>query len=53
MTDSDSHGTSVAGQIAMVRDNGYCGVGVAYDAKYAGNTSLYAIVMYACMHARL
>ena len=36
MTDSDSHGTSVTGQIAMVRDNGICGVGVAYDTKYAG-----------------
>ena len=36
MTDDDSHGTSVTGQIAMARDNGYCGVGVAYDANYAG-----------------
>ncbi len=33
----DNHGTSCAGVIAMVKDNGVCGVGVAYDAKIAGN----------------
>ncbi len=32
----DNHGTSCAGVIAMVKDNGVCGVGVAYDAKIAG-----------------
>ena len=33
---SDSHGTNVAGEIAMVRNNTICGVGVAYDSRIAG-----------------
>lgn len=32
----DGHGTNVAGEIAMVRNNGICGVGVAYNAQIAG-----------------
>ena len=32
----DRHGTSCAGEIAMVKDNGVCGVGVAYDSKISG-----------------
>ena len=36
---SDSHGTNVAGEIAMTRNNTVCGVGVAYDARLAGNIS--------------
>ena len=33
---NDSHGTACAGEIGMVRNNGVCGVGVAYDSKIAG-----------------
>lgn len=32
----NSHGTRCAGEIAAARDNGVCGVGVAYDSKVAG-----------------
>jgi len=32
----NSHGTRCAGEIAAARDNGVCGVGVAYDSKIAG-----------------
>lgn len=32
-----SHGTRCAGEVAAARDNGVCGVGVAYDSKIAGN----------------
>lgn len=32
----DSHGTRCAGEVAAARDNGICGVGVAYDSKIAG-----------------
>jgi proprotein convertase subtilisin/kexin type 2 len=32
----NSHGTRCAGEIAAARDNGICGVGVAYDSKIAG-----------------
>ena len=31
-----SHGTRCAGEIAAQRDNGICGVGVAYGSKIAG-----------------
>lgn len=31
-----SHGTRCAGEVAAARDNGICGVGVAYDSKVAG-----------------
>lgn len=34
---SSSHGTRCAGEVAAARDNGVCGVGVAYDSKIAGN----------------
>ncbi|CAH1790843.1 unnamed protein product [Owenia fusiformis] len=32
----NSHGTRCAGEISARRDNGVCGVGVAYDSKIAG-----------------
>jgi len=32
----NSHGTRCAGEIAAARDNGVCGVGVAYDSQIAG-----------------
>jgi proprotein convertase subtilisin/kexin type 2 len=32
----NSHGTRCAGEIASKRDNGVCGVGVAYDSMIAG-----------------
>nr|XP_024215958.1 neuroendocrine convertase 2 [Halyomorpha halys] len=32
----NSHGTRCAGEVAAARDNGICGVGVAYDSKIAG-----------------
>jgi len=35
-TVSCSHGTRCAGEVAAARDNGICGVGVAYDSKIAG-----------------
>lgn len=31
-----SHGTRCAGEVAAARDNGVCGVGVAYDSMIAG-----------------
>lgn len=36
-----SHGTRCAGEVAAARDNGICGVGVAYDSKIAGKSSLF------------
>lgn len=33
---TSSHGTRCAGEVAAKRDNGYCGVGVAYESKVAG-----------------
>lgn len=32
----DSHGTSVAGEIGMSKDNDKCGVGVAYQSTITG-----------------
>ncbi|CCD25707.1 kexin KEX2 NDAI_0F03890 [Naumovozyma dairenensis CBS 421] len=32
----DYHGTRCAGEIAATKDNGFCGIGVAYNAKVAG-----------------
>ncbi|OXA60857.1 neuroendocrine convertase 2 [Folsomia candida] len=32
----NSHGTRCAGEVSAARDNGICGVGVAYDSKVAG-----------------
>ncbi|KAG9509786.1 Neuroendocrine convertase 2, partial [Fragariocoptes setiger] len=32
----NSHGTRCAGEVASKRDNGVCGVGVAYNSKIAG-----------------
>lgn len=35
-TNSNSHGTRCAGEIAMVANNGKCGVGIAYNSKVGG-----------------
>lgn len=35
-----SHGTRCAGEVAAARDNGVCGVGVAYDSKIAGTQTM-------------
>ncbi|CAK9301518.1 unnamed protein product [Gordionus sp. m RMFG-2023] len=32
----NSHGTRCAGEVSAKRDNGICGVGIAYDSKVAG-----------------
>lgn len=32
----DYHGTRCAGEIAAAKDNNYCGLGVAYNAKVSG-----------------
>lgn len=32
----DRHGTNCAGVVAMAKDNGKCGVGVAYSARIGG-----------------
>ena len=32
----DGHGTSVAGEIGMAKDNGICGVGIAYQSTITG-----------------
>ena len=34
-----SHGTRCAGEVSGARDNGVCGVGVAYDSMVAGSVS--------------
>lgn len=48
-----SHGTRCAGEVAAARDNGVCGVGVAYDSKVAGEIIFIRNMWssYACMHA--
>jgi proprotein convertase subtilisin/kexin type 1 len=35
-TDENKHGTRCAGEIAMVANNGFCGVGIAFNAKIGG-----------------
>ncbi|CAH1797743.1 unnamed protein product [Owenia fusiformis] len=35
-TNENKHGTRCGGEVAMVADNGFCGVGVAYGAKIGG-----------------
>lgn len=47
------HGTSCAGQIVMTRDNGVCGVGVAYDAKVAGDIKIYYHLISALLGIRI
>lgn len=32
----NQHGTRCAGEVAMIANNGKCGVGVAYNAKIGG-----------------
>ncbi len=34
--ESSDHGTYCAGAIAMVKSNGFCGVGVAYQSTITG-----------------
>jgi hypothetical protein len=41
-----SHGTRCAGEVAAARDNGVCGVGVAYDSKIAGNVAIVTPSLY-------
>ena len=41
-----SHGNSCAGVIAGVANNSRCGVGLAYNAKIAGNCLLVFISIY-------
>ena len=40
------HGTSCAGEIAMIHDNGVCGVGVAYNARIGGIYYMYPVLLY-------
>lgn len=35
-TNENKHGTRCAGEIAMVANNGFCGVGIAFNAKVGG-----------------
>lgn len=37
------HGTSCAGEVAMIKDNGVCGVGVAYSSHVAGKVFRYCL----------
>lgn len=41
-----THGTSCAGIIAMQRDTGMCGVGVAHQANIGGKMSFYIVCVY-------
>ena len=34
--DDFGHGTSCAGEIGMIRDNGVCGTGVAFNTRIGG-----------------
>jgi len=43
----ESHGTSCAGEIAMVRDNNKCGVGVAYQCSLGGMCTC-VCVLFSC-----
>ena len=45
---SDSHGTSCAGEISMVRSNNWCGVGAAYDSEVAGTAEYRCTPISAC-----
>lgn len=44
VTNSNSHGTRCAGEIAMVANNGKCGVGIAYNSKIGGVKLLDGVV---------
>ncbi len=35
-TNENKHGTRCAGEIAMVANNGFCGVGIAFNSKIGG-----------------
>ena len=37
----DSHGTNVAGTIAMEKGTGFCGVGVAYNSFITGESRIF------------
>ena len=41
----DDHGTGCAGEIAMVKNNGVCGVGVAYQSSITGEHILLLTVL--------
>ena len=36
----ESHGTNCAGVVAMMKNNSYCGVGVAYNSQVTGTLVL-------------
>jgi len=36
ITDENKHGTRCAGEIAMVANNSFCGVGIAFNSKIGG-----------------
>ena len=38
----ESHGTNVAGTIAMEKGNGFCGVGVAYNSLITGESRIFS-----------
>lgn len=42
MGHANSHGTKCAGEIAMVANNGKCGVGIAYNCRVAGTCLAFA-----------
>ena len=39
--DDFGHGTSCAGEIGMIRDNGVCGTGVAFNTRIGGQLYIY------------
>ena len=41
---NDFHGTSCAGEIAMVRNNNQCGAGVAHGCNIGGNFRLHHVL---------
>ncbi len=49
--DPESHGTSCAGEIAMVINNTICGVGVAYNSQITGASFNIIIVCLFVQHA--
>jgi len=43
---SEDHGTNCAGEIAMIKDNNICGVGVAYQSTITGSVNSYKPLQY-------
>lgn len=42
--DDNSHGTRCAGEVAMVANNGKCGVGIAYNCNFGGKILILQII---------